>query len=640
MPEPKPQTRYRYAKNGGEKSSSFTNTLSKKGEWWQAHKSRSNQVYDAHIVYTKRTRKSAKATLLCSFICSFLILVISSIETEASTFYYDPTVTTQAGWARGTGTTYLEIDDGNRTPQLPNISDYIQANSNDNVVSDFAVVSISQTRIVNMTMWVYTATGTNFEYNLSFTRNGTTVCSKILAPSFSVNWTSCAWNNVSGPYTNMTIHLGDPVKNGGGGATMGSIYAAYLEVLESNPPNLTNLTLLLNGSLTNSTLIDFNFTVTDDINQTIQNCTLWSNFTGSWAPNNTITNIANASTRNFTLSLPQGEFIWNIICQDSHLGLGTYPYNFTVRIDRTSKDLSINSSNIWFGNEEKTQGNNITLFANVTNTGLNNVNTSFIVQFFDGNPNTTGVQIGSDIIVPELNVTRTITVNATYTLKIGLNEIFVVVDAGNSINETNESNNEANTTLYIYMYQIFYGSVNKNLVLGENGAGHIYQYVASSLTNGNVYFSDYDSSFDFSDLQAITRTTSGSSASNDFSEIDNALGTTGLNDSIINTWGQGIETPISLASFNVTGIIIGNVPTANSTGSGSFVTGILWDTADDSSMNGEYDASDKEDLVFITKINNSQPGFYGTYDYEARVPGPLKNYKPSTENLAYYIEIQ
>ena len=85
---------------------------------------------------------------------------------------------------------------------------------------------------------------------------------------------------------------------------------------------------------------------------------------------------------------------------------------------------------------------------------------------------------------------------------------------------------------------------------------------------------------------------------------------------------------------------INNVPIINSTNSSSFITGILWDSSDDST-DGQYDQSDKEDLIFITKANPSTPGKFGTYDYEITIPASLKRYMADNKvTVSLYTEIK
>ena len=60
----------------------------------------------------------------------------------------------------------------------------------------------------------------------------------------------------------------------------------------------------------------------------------------------------------------------------------------------------------------------------------------------------------------------------------------------------------------------------------------------------------------------------------------------------------------------------------------------------DDMIDGEFDVSDKEDIVFISPIMKQTPGNYGTYDYEMRVPAKLREYYTGDSRTAiFYVEI-
>jgi hypothetical protein len=69
-----------------------------------------------------------------------------------------------------------------------------------------------------------------------------------------------------------------------------------------------------------------------------------------------------------------------------------------------------------------------------------------------------------------------------------------------------------------------------------------------------------------------------------------------------------------------------------------FVTGILWDTSQDTG-NLRYDSADKEVIVFITELNHAKQGKYGVYDFEIRVPATLREYSGENNKLAFYFEL-
>ena len=100
---------------------------------------------------------------------------------------------------------------------------------------------------------------------------------------------------------------------------------------------------------------------------------------------------------------------------------------------------------------------------------------------------------------------------------------------------------------------------------------------------------------------------------NDFSEVDNNLNMSDVNDSVVNTYTSGGD-PIETANYTIFNKIVYNIPVINSTNNSNFVTGILWDSSDDLG-NGQFDLSDQEDVLFVTKLNPSTQGRYGIYDF-------------------------
>jgi len=88
-----------------------------------------------------------------------------------------------------------------------------------------------------------------------------------------------------------------------------------LPALNLNSLPIISLNNPSNFSTVNYRKIDFNFTVVDN-NLLIDNCTLWSNFTGIWTRNVTVQNVTNNVTTNITLNLNVGNFIWNVQCYD------------------------------------------------------------------------------------------------------------------------------------------------------------------------------------------------------------------------------------------------------------------------------------------------------------------------------------
>lgn len=96
------------------------------------------------------------------------------------------------------------------------------------------------------------------------------------------------------------------------------------------------------------------------------------------------------------------------------------------------------------GEEEST-----VITARIRNLGeddVSNVN----VKFYDGDPNGDGIQIGSDIDILKIASYSWKDVNVTWTSSGGRHKIFVVVDQGDTIEETDETNNVAIVSVNVW----------------------------------------------------------------------------------------------------------------------------------------------------------------------------------------------
>jgi len=160
---------------------------------------------------------------------------------------------------------------------------------------------------------------------------------------------------------------------------------------------------------------------------------------------------------------------------------------------------------------------------------------------------------------------------------------------------------------------------------------------ATDFSKGSVYITDIDSTISWAKLYGLGRTISGGIATTDFSDIDSNLNMTGFNDSVYNVYTTA-GTPNNLSNYTVFSRTVYYVPDVESINNSNFWTGILWDSNDD--CNAEYDTSEKEDLVFVSKINKNAAGAFGNYDYEIRVPSKLAKYKgPDSSEAVFYVEL-
>ena len=254
--------------------------------------------------------------------------------------YYNPNSTVTANWNDGTGTTYREIDDG----LTPDTGNYVADLANDNVISEFGFqdVLIPAANIVNITLWVYTATGSNAQYTFYLYQGATTSrCSQYVGTGTGQGWLNCVWDTgITGDLTDLRIRLGGVTKSGSGKNTLAYVYDAYLEVLYDLPPYV-----VLNepdNTVFSVSELDFNFTAVDDADTTLQNCSLYANFSGTYEINNSVYSVSNDTKKGITVSnIPDGSFVWAVQCFDT-LDQGNFSstnYSVTINAEPPSIDF-------------------------------------------------------------------------------------------------------------------------------------------------------------------------------------------------------------------------------------------------------------------------------------------------------------
>lgn len=300
-------------------------------------------------------------------------------------------------------------------------------------------------------------------------------------------------------------------------------------------------------------------------------------------------------------------------------------------------DLQISTSDLNFSTTNPYEGENITITATIHNLGNESVAAVPVVFFADAAP------LGNVTI----NVLpfSSAAVSQYWTAKIGPTNPTVKVDPNNAFLETNESNNNATKKLSIGAYHTYFGKSRAITALGI-GLDSLFE---TETAGCNILVADADSNVDFSSLQAIGRRENGAPALNDFIDLDTVLNMTNFNDSIVSLWSLYSNFPNfpifknfpkKVETFTIFSQTISNVPIINSTNSTTFQTGILWDTSDNTQVsNRQFDVTDKEDLVFITKINQSKQGKFGVYDYEIKVPALLRDYKSGSSSIDFFLDM-
>ena len=343
---------------------------------------------------------------------------------------------------------------------------------------------------------------------------------------------------------------------------------------------------------------------------------------------------------NYSMQFDSGEYIKELSVQEVGIWEFTcYSKDFAGNINVSEKiifpvysglpEIYVNSSKFIFNKEKYIEKENVSISAYVQNIGCVPAN-SFNVSFFRDS-----VSLENNLnsfLISNLENFSGVFVNFSYLSFIGKNNIFVKADSEEDIQEYNESNNFANNSFRVTLWQNFYGNVSATKILIGNN--NFSSWGLEENVVGNVFVTDKEAKIDWLDLVALGRDVFGNKVLNDFSDLDSLMGVQDFEDSVSNVFLEGGDV-ISENNFFIHSKNVTNVATVVSINSQSFVTGILWDASDDSG-NLEFDQVDKEDIVFVTKLNNSKEGENGVHDYEISIPVKLRDYDIEDKEEVYF----
>jgi subtilase family serine protease len=142
--------------------------------------------------------------------------------------------------------------------------------------------------------------------------------------------------------------------------------------------------------------------------------------------------------------------------------------NYTRDITVTLRpDLTV--IGIDFSDNSPKEGDPFTIFALVQNIGGTD-SAQFRVEFYDGDPDVDGVQIGSDTMSLTIDEIGTASVNWLSPVK-GAHDIFVVADSQSVINEAIEANNVASEVIVVYSpaRDLIVNNANTPYIIGSEG---------------------------------------------------------------------------------------------------------------------------------------------------------------------------
>lgn len=284
------------------------------------------------------------------------------------------------------------------------------------------------------------------------------------------------------------------------------------------------------------------------------------------------------------------------------------------------KFFNFEASDLELNNTDPVEGETVEATATVENleTGDADVPLEFKVE---GKVDGSFEELALNEAVFETSGEDQTTVSLEWEAVQGPNEVTITADPDNTIEETDESNNERTETLNVPIYGNIYGQVNETITLSDE---ENVVFERSGTPEGVVYFADIDSDFDFSDLEPVP-------SAEDLEKVDEKLETSSFEDNIENTWssdGDFVQTE-DYPFYD------DSVPVVESTEDSSFTTGIFYEDEDGEGIDNT------DTMVFSSQIREDTDGvFEGFYNYEAKIPSQLETSDGSNEKIELYRQLK
>ena len=124
------------------------------------------------------------------------------------------------------------------------------------------------------------------------------------------------------------------------------------------------------------------------------------------------------------------------------------PYETTREILVEPADLEINTKNLTLSNSTPSEGDTLKISANVYNEG-NKEAQYFYVECYDGDPDDNGIPIDEPKYIEFLAKSNSDLIEFEWDVTPGNHTLFVVVDPGDDILESDDTNNKASLTFYV-----------------------------------------------------------------------------------------------------------------------------------------------------------------------------------------------
>jgi hypothetical protein len=280
-------------------------------------------------------------------------------------------------------------------------------------------------------------------------------------------------------------------------------------------------------------------------------------------------------------------------------------------LGRSGSDLTV--TNITYSSSQSIEGQLIQVNVTVMNNGASasgNFTLELNASLYNGSY---ALDVRSLQNMTSISASTSAVTTFNWAAKVGTYRFDAYVDIFNSAAETNETNNQLSVNYTTTSWHTMYGMYNYSLQLLVNNS--FLSWNTSSIT-GNIYFSDVDSVYNPTDLRPLNGT-------NFLAFADQALQMAYFNDSIRSLYDPNNDTwPDAFTQSTIAGTAY-YIPVINSTNSSTFVTGLMYDSADGTPYDGT------QDIVFVTMLNMGRPGKYGFYDYEVKLPSRLAKLKGS-----------
>lgn len=144
---------------------------------------------------------------------------------------------------------------------------------------------------------------------------------------------------------------------------------------------VVNLTKPVDNAVNGSNSINFTYsTYSDSDGGTLDTCQVYTNSSG-WANNYTESSPVNNTNNSAVITLPEGDYIWNVWCNDSVGNSSWAANNYTLSVDTTSPTISTTFENNFFAFASGFGGpQNISGVINITDGNLYSINISTDVE--------------------------------------------------------------------------------------------------------------------------------------------------------------------------------------------------------------------------------------------------------------------